>query len=892
MLASKLDDIHGKRRATNDSSRTTTANSPTSLKSASSVSGDSGLVLDDQQTATTTARKRSTGGNAQQFQHGSDTAAVAVSAEHSQNDMEDEPAANSNHITSAHTGVSAVLQQLEQLIISDDWINRNQPVVTLSDGASSKTTNVKSRSEGPRLSDLGRTLVTSSSLKSYIDLLGAQHRQSIAAWLYGNTSLTLSNLFRFPDGNLYCSDTESALTNSLKNGIGFAVRLALRARYGVERLAQGWKTFAEMGAPVVYVSPAVHLDLKMYLANELAISDVVELPKAEGDLSNVEGRIDLIAFERQLDADLAAGKQPLLVIGVVGSPILGQNDVISRLLELRRTKCTFWIHVVGQGLAALGLKEPNKMLVEILCKVDSVTIPLAMWLGIPAAPVVTLYRAVEGYKPSYREKLDALPWWVATQHLTPKRITLAIENAYFLSKAMLKGLSAFSEIEILGIENPADFVNRVYKGQYFPLNVLIFKYRYAELDYLKKASLRKITKCSLTPSSSSSSSSVNEAKNEDVTSEEDAFEKEYREALEYADSLNCWLGQGLITECANLGLQMVQLRGGYGTAFRFCPLESAAANSTAVEHIQKFVGQLETTLNIVGSTVSARKRFEHLKEQYPSLAIFPIKKWAGVGAVCYVPSIVKETSAEEWNEKQKQQVSHLNIELVHSLRALDSAFASGECDKFGVTCVKFGMLSDEKDLNDLMRLVAERGKEIEQSQQYMDSLAEMIRQGIEAANEDLKRENDARIMQEGVMRQIPLMSSLVNWFSPLDREAQNIKGRSFDLKTGQIHSTDIYYRHHKRQSVDEQQLSNVASQEPHLSHMTGGDSSDAKQAAADECDQVESAAEGQETSGSGSGLKEQQPRRLSSAAHRRTPEIGIAQNSANVSSSEAEKDVQ
>lgn len=30
----------------------------------------------------------------------------------------------------------------------------------------------------------------------------------------------------------------------------------------------------------------------------------------------------------------------------------------------------------------------------------------------------------------------------------------------------------------------------------------------------------------------------------------------------------------------------------------------------------------------------------------------------------------------------------------------------------------------------------------------MDSLAEMIRRGIEAANKDLKRENDARLMHE------------------------------------------------------------------------------------------------------------------------------------------------
>lgn len=44
----------------------------------------------------------------------------------------------------------------------------------------------------------------------------------------------------------------------------------------------------------------------------------------------------------------------------------------------------------------------------------------------------------------------------------------------------------------------------------------------------------------------------------------------------------------------------------------------------------------------------------------------------------YIPSIVKETNPEEWNEKQRQQVSMLNMELVHSLRSVDSAFSSGE----------------------------------------------------------------------------------------------------------------------------------------------------------------------------------------------------------------------
>jgi len=36
-----------------------------------------------------------------------------------------------------------------------------------------------------------------------------------------------------------------------------------------------------------------------------------------------------------------------------------------------------------------------------------------------------------------------------------------------------------------------------------------------------------------------------------------------------------------------------------------------------------------------------------------------------------------------------------------------------------VNCVKFGMLSDAKDLTDLLNMVSEKGKEIENSQQVI-----------------------------------------------------------------------------------------------------------------------------------------------------------------------------
>ena len=62
---------------------------------------------------------------------------------------------------------------------------------------------------------------------------------------------------------------------------------------------------------------------------------------------------------------------------------------------------------------------------------------------------------------------------------------------------------------------------------------------------------------------------------------------------------------------------------------------------------------------------------------------------------------------------------------------------------------------------------------------------------------------------QGVIRQLPLMGSLYNWWSPLDKEAHAIKGRSFDLKTGQIQATDVMYTLRRTSSVNAAQAPQV-----------------------------------------------------------------------------------
>uniref|UniRef100_A0A0R3QFY3 Glyco_trans_4-like_N domain-containing protein n=1 Tax=Brugia timori TaxID=42155 RepID=A0A0R3QFY3_9BILA len=151
-------------------------------------------------------------------------------------------------------------------------------------------------------------------------------------------------------------------------------------------------------------------------------------------------------------------------------------------------------------LAALCLKEPPEVLVHVLSQVDSFTAPLALWLGIPAAPIITLHRSVDNQKRLYHEKLAVLPWWIVYHHLTPSKITDTIENAYLLSRVMLRGLAAFPQIEILGFENPVEFANRVYKSICTSPTVLIFKYRCPNLvlEPVKKVSFTTLNE--ITPS--------------------------------------------------------------------------------------------------------------------------------------------------------------------------------------------------------------------------------------------------------------------------------------------------------------------------------------------------------------------------------------------------------
>ena len=62
-------------------------------------------------------------------------------------------------------------------------------------------------------------------------------------------------------------------------------------------------------------------------------------------------------------------------------------------------------------------------------------------------------------------------------------------------------------------------------------------------------------------------------------------------------------------------------------------------------------------------------------------------------------------------------------------------------------------------------------------------MTEVVRKGIQEAQVQLQKANEERLLEEGVLRQIPVVGSVLNWFSPVQASQ---KGRSFNLTAGRM----------------------------------------------------------------------------------------------------------
>lgn len=190
----------------------------------------------------------------------------------------------------------------------------------------------------------------------------------------------------------------------------------------------------------------------------------------------------------------------------------------------------------------------------------------------------------------------------------------------------------------------------------------------------------------------------------------------------YFDKLNAWLGQNIQRDCPDFAIE-IRDHPIHGTCIRFCPFELGLADSVpSLEDLEMLDESLEVQIDILHATVKHKATLLKLVESNPVLRLVQLPDWAGLGGVRFVPE-----GWETWlTDQAKTELNKLNMDLVESLRATDNAFSLGEGPD-GLICVRFGMVTEDTDVEELLDLVVSVGRSVQENSRVLDTMSEIVR---------------------------------------------------------------------------------------------------------------------------------------------------------------------
>jgi len=603
--------------------------------------------------------------------------------------------------------------------------------------------------------------VVSHSLSAYITTLEPGPLQRLSARIACEVSLWMCSLFHYPSGLSHCHD-------DIREGLVRVVRMVTHANYQ-DLETRGYMALAE-APPVIYLTSPTYAEVARYVCNQLC------LPESTVRLLSPEPPT-LEGLEAMIAEDKGAGKKPLLAVANVHSTLFNKQSV----LELQRVckENGVWLHLEGHALSALTLL-PDQGESDQLQWADSMTLTFGSWLGIPSVPFVTLYRKdcpsaqIAGLgvvSPSVR--LPCLPLWCVLRSLGQDQVRARIRGVHTMLEQLSSGLSNMTGLRMLSQAGERTTVpvaglesGEVEQGLVFNTVSPAIAFQYV----------------SETPP--------------DLT----------QRVPPYTDNLNSWLGQILQRDAAHIPVEIVDVET-TGYVLRICPFEDVGMVGLAKDEVDNFLQVLQEKCDILNATVTQRAKFIQLIEAEPSVQHVDIAHWAGLGGVRYIPKELMDEDGkvhggegvEGGQDTINKLINQRNMELVATLRNTDAAFSLGEGPPPEAhMCVRFGMVTRETEVGELLGLVISTGKEIDMAVDQLESMSEVVRKGVVQAQEELRREADNKIWQEGILRHVPIVGSFYNWLSPVPEEAK-VKGRYLNLQEGKLETTEKIYKHHHMQ---------------------------------------------------------------------------------------------
>uniref|UniRef100_A0A182MVF9 Pyridoxal-dependent decarboxylase domain-containing protein 1 n=1 Tax=Anopheles culicifacies TaxID=139723 RepID=A0A182MVF9_9DIPT len=645
----------------------------------------------------------------------------------------------------------------------------------------------------PPLDEASHLAILQHSTSAYLSALERHQLARVVSRLATDTVKWLEGLFKLSECSAnYCRDDAECTLQ--------AIRLALVHQQGEARA----EARSPPSAHTIYLTEMSQLFTVQhacrYLGLPLYCIRVVPCERAEDAQDGCGGRMDLQQLNNMLAIDEEAGRQPLLLLATIGNPLTGVSDDLQALSSICSSK-RMWLHCQGLGLAGLAVAAPwvdksNRL-------PNSMTLSLNSWLGLTGVPSVLVHKArtstakpntVFDSDPILSNRVSCLSVWSVLQSLgadsVVERIFFAFESCQALGNLLLQfeGINVLSKIAVQytseqyrqELESSANF--DILFNHSIPVLLFQFDGRTGRRNRTEPHSGEATTKATATAANATDAEPKHVMQN---------VEKNPSNA-QYYDRLNSWLGQILLRDCGQLSLEMIEHEQ-HGICIRYCPFVPGYSDQVprlTSEILAAFAGCIEIQIEILHSTIRHRARFQQLVAESGVLRLIELHDWAGLGGVYYVP--------EGWEtlltDQAKGELNKLNTALVEALQATDSAFSHAESSD-GLICVRFGMVTSETDVEELLELVVHTARVVQENSKILDTMSEILKKGIEAATIDLQREAEEKLWQEGILRQVPLVGRVVNWWSPPAKET-GMKGRSLNLTQGVVESTENIYKYH------------------------------------------------------------------------------------------------
>jgi hypothetical protein len=613
-----------------------------------------------------------------------------------------------------------IMKHIQNLIVYENFSNDNADISKLVPAT------LKELDQHAEVAVLGH------SIAAFVSTLDPAHLRQFATRIISDTTLWISRLFRFNDSSAYFHDDE-------REGLVRICRLALYQKY--PKFATDGYDALYTRTPIIYINSAAKPGLGHYICCQLGLplSCLSAVPCESKPGS--QHKMDLVALDKLILDDIASAKMPVMIIAYAGSPLLGHVDNITKLQALCK-KNDMWLHVEGNNLATLALYSVPTS-VSPAKSGDSMTLNLGGWLGLPAVPHVTLYKmadpalahAVGLTTFNLRAKLSCLPLWLCLQSLGHEGVIKRVKHAIDLAKSMREKLEKNESLKLVGKKSEDEEDNDVGKPKKFGIRELISKAIEALIIFeMENPSL--VFRYEGT---------VPILKPEVTDNDDEDGAEEVSEMESYFDALNLWLSETMKREIPRVQVSTIEVEG-EGICIRFCPLETATNCDTQATDVEDFVECLTQQLGILDATVRQRADFQDIVVAQDNLVLIHLPNWAGLGAIQYIPdNLVKEL--DNLTDDGRKEIHGMNTQLVQQLKSSDTAFSLG-CSCEGLACVRFGLITEETDLEELIGLVYATGKEVEESSKFLETMTEVVRQGIEKANEDLNQENRDKLQQE------------------------------------------------------------------------------------------------------------------------------------------------